>query len=309
MGSNGEFSLIQEARGISMIELFFDQSTCNSFRMATMIDNSDSFQVCASIEMIDNSDCVANEHVEDEEGKIIGEFSDVFGLQLGLSAGDISDCTKRQHVLAFIYEEAIESKRIKKIITDIKADLDCIHQRLTAGEAIRIWYSDIPDDLCGFYWFMFQLKQWELTDVQVMTVRLPKWMVVNHTVWCKYTWGEVLPEQWHQYIHLQKEMPKEVINSYADHWQKLKLENAPLRVVLNGKLVSVNEAFYDPFIKQCLMSLDNEFTEAQCISKILNEQLGITFSIIRSRVEMMIQEGKLDVVDDVKGYQRRLRKT
>lgn len=293
-----------------MIELFFDQSTCNSFRMETMINSGcEVFTIYVGMDKIVKDDLIKNTYLEDENRKPICEFSDVFGLQLGLSAGDISDCINRQQALSFMYEEAIESKRIKKIIADIKADLDQIHQRLTAGEAIRIWYSDIPDDLCGFYWFMFQLKQWELTDVQVMTVRLPKWMVVNHTVWCKYTWGEVLPEQWHQYIHLQKVMPKEVINSYADYWQKLKLENAPLRVVLNGKLVSVNEAFYDPFIEQYLMSLDNEFTEAQCISKILNEQLGIGFSIIRSRIKMMIQEGKLDVVDDVKGYQRRLRKT
>lgn len=293
-----------------MIELFFDQSTCNSFRMVMMNSSGGvTYTIYAGIEKIDQNDTTDETTFEDGNRKpISGEFSDVFGLQLGLSVGDISDRTGNQHELAFLYEEVADSRR-KKMMNDIKADLDQIHQRLISGEAIRIWYSDIPDDLCGLYWFMFQLKQWELTDVQVLTVRLPKWMVVNHTVWCKYTWGEVLPEQWHQYIHLQKVMPKEVINSYADHWQKLKLENAPLRVVLNGKLVSVNEAFYDPFIEQCLMSLDNEFTEAQCISKILNEQLGIGLSIIRSRIEMMIQEGKLDVVDDVKGYQRRLRKT
>lgn len=293
-----------------MIELFFDQSTCNSFRMATMINSGcEVFTIYVGMDKIVKDDLIKNTYLEDGNRKpISGEFSDVFGLQLGLSVGDISDRTGNQHELAFLYEEVADSRR-KKMMNDIKADLDQIHQRLISGEAIRIWYSDIPDDLCGLYWFMFQLKQWELTDVQVLTVRLPKWMVANQTVLCKYTWGEVLPEQWHQYIHLQKVMPKEVINSYADYWQKQQIENAPLRAVLNGKLVSVNEAFYDPFIEQCLMSMDNEFTEAQCISKMLNEQLGIGLSIIQSRIEAMIQEGKLDVVDDVKGYQRRLRKT
>lgn len=293
-----------------MIELFFDQSTCNSFRMETMINSGcEVFTIYVGMDQIVKDDLIKNTYLEDENRKpISGEFSDVFGLQLGLSVGDISDRTGNQHELAFLYEEVADSRR-KKMMNDIKADLDQIHQRLISGEAIRIWYSDIPDDLCGLYWFMFQLKQWELTDVQVLTVRLPKWMVANQTVLCKYTWGEVLPEQWHQYIHLQKVMPKEVINSYADYWQKQQIENAPLRAVLNGKLVSVNEAFYDPFIEQCLMSMDNEFTEAQCISKMLNEQLGIGLSIIRSRIEAMIQEGKLDVVDDVKGCQRRLRKT
>lgn len=130
----------------------------------------------------------------------------------------------------------------------------------------------------------------------------------DQTVLRKYTWGEVLPNQWHRYMQLQKAIPEEVINSYAAYWQKLQKENAPLRAVLNGKLISVNEAFYDPFIEQCIMSMDSEFTEAQCISKIINEHLAISLSLIQSRIETMIQEGKLDVVDDVKGYQRRLRK-
>lgn len=296
-----------------MIELFFDQSTCNSLRMA-MMNSSDGevYTIYANNEMINQND-TTEDTIEDttfEDGNckpISGEFSDVFGLQLGLSVGDISDRIGNQHGLAFLYEEVDDSKR-KKMMNDMKVDLERIHQRLISGEAIRIWYSDVPDDLCGLYWFMYQLKQWELMNVQVMTIRLPEWIMNDQTVLRKYTWGEVLPNQWHSYMQLQKEMPKEVINSYADHWQKLKLENAPLRAVLNGKLISVNEAFYDPFIEQCIMSMDSEFTEAQCISKIINEHLTISLSLIQSRIETMIQEGKLDVVDDVKGYQRRLRK-
>lgn len=296
-----------------MIELFFDQSTCNSLRMAMMNSSGgEVYTIYADIEKIDQND-TTEETIEDtsfEDGNckpISGEFSDVFGLQLGLSVGDISDRTENQHGLAFLYEEVDDSKR-KKMMADMKVDLERIHQRLISGETIRIWYSDVPDDLCGLYWFMYQLKQWELMNVQVMTIRLPEWIMNDQTVLRKYTWGEVLPNQWHSYMQLQKEMPKEVINSYAAYWQKLQKENAPLRAVLNGKLVSVNEAFYDPFIEQCIMSMDSEFTEAQCISKIINEHLAISLSLIQSRIETMIQEGKLDVVDDVKGYQRRLRK-
>lgn len=296
-----------------MIELFFDQSTCNSLRMAMMISSGgEVYTIYANNEMINQND-TTEDTIEDtsfEDGNckpISGEFSDVFGLQLGLSVGDISDRTENQHGLAFLYEEVDDSKR-KKMMADMKADLERIHQRLISGEAIRIWYSDVPDDLCGLYWFMYQLKQWELMNVQVMTIRLPEWIMNDQTVLRKYTWGEVLPNQWHRYMQLQKAMPKEVIKSYAAYWQKLQKENAPLRAVLNGKLVSVNEAFYDPFIEQCIMSMNNEFTEAQCISKIINEHLAISLSLIQSRIETMIQEGKLDVVDDVKGYQRRLRK-
>lgn len=257
-----------------MIELFFDQSTCNSLRMAMMISSGgEVYTIYADIEKIDQND-TTEETIEDtsfEDGNckpISGEFSDVFGLQLGLSVGDISDRTENQHGLAFLYEEVDDSKR-KKMMADMKADLERIHQRLISGEAIRIWYSDVPDDLCGLYWFMYQLKQWELMNVQVMTIRLPEWIMNDQTVLRKYTWGEVLPNQWHRYMQLQKAMPEEVIKSYAAYWQKLQKENAPLRAVLNGKLVSVNEAFYDPFIEQCIMSMDSEFTEAQCISKII----------------------------------------
>lgn len=293
-----------------MIELFFDQSTCNSLRMAMMNSRGcEVYTIYAGIDKIDQNDTTEEATYENGNCKpISGEFSDVFGLQLGLSAGDISDRTGNQLELTFLYEVVDDSKR-KKMMADMKADLDRIHQRLNTGEAIRIWYSDVPDDLCGFYWFMNQLELWGLSNVQVMTIRLPEWIINEQTVLRKYTWGEVLPNQWHPYMQLQKEMPKEVIKNYAAYWQKLQKENAPLRAVLNGKLVSVNEAFYDPFIEQCLMSMDNEFTEGQWISKVLSEQLGIGLSIIRSRIKAMIQEGKLVAIDDVKGDQRRLRKT
>lgn len=294
-----------------MIELFFDQSSCGSFRGATMIGNRNSFQVYASIEMADRDDCAVNESVEDEEGKpISSEFSDVYGLQLGLSVGNISGCimNNRQYELSFMFEEANDSPRLKKIMADMNADLTSIHQRLNEGEAICIWYSDVPDELCGFYWFMNQLAQWGISNVQVMGVKLPEWIEYDQRVLMNDTWGEIAPKQWTHYIHLKKRIPEEVIKKSAAYWQRLQKENAPLRAVVNGKLASVSESFYDSFIEQVILSMDKEFNENQLLSKILNQHLRIGVSFIRSRINAMIQLGKLDVIDcSINGY-RRLRK-
>lgn len=60
-------------------------------------------------------------------------------------------------------------------------------------------------------------------------------------------------------------MPTALINGYAYSWQTLQRENAPLRAVLNGQLVSVPETLYDDFILREIAAEQDEFREANVI--------------------------------------------
>ena len=53
------------------------------------------------------------------------------------------------------------------------------------------------------------------------------------------------------------------------HWARLQEENAPLRAVVNGQLVSVGEDFYDGFLLRELAAQDKEFMEARFIADML----------------------------------------
>ncbi|WP_083842166.1 DUF1835 domain-containing protein [Desulfosporosinus youngiae] len=67
-----------------------------------------------------------------------------------------------------------------------------VQERAVAGESLRIWYSNRPDEMCGLYWFMEQLNQWKVPGKQVSIVKLPEWeadedMLIYHRVLKKRT--------------------------------------------------------------------------------------------------------------------------
>lgn len=66
-------------------------------------------------------------------------------------------------------------------------------------------------------------------------------------------------------------------------------ENAPLRAIINGKLTSVPEDFYDFIIMNNLP--DNNFIMAKLIGKLLGEyRLCVSDSWYALRIEKMIEE-------------------
>jgi hypothetical protein len=75
------------------------------------------------------------------------------------------------------------------------------------------------------------------------------------------------------------------------------VENAPLRAILNGRLTSVPENFYDFIIMNNLP--DNDFIMARFIGKLLGEyRQGISDGWYALRIEKMIEENKLIVVEN-----------
>jgi len=110
------------------------------------------------------------------------------------------------------------------------------------------------------------------------------------------SWGEVEPGKWHNYLGLQMAAPEALINDIASHWLALQKENAPLHALINGRLQSVPESFYDDFILREIDSEKNEFHEAKLIGRILGKyQLGIDDGWLALRIEEMIRAGKLSV--------------
>ena len=111
----------------------------------------------------------------------------------------------------------------------------------------------------------------------------------------------------------QRQVPQALISGYALEWRRLQEENAPLRVVLNGQLVSAPEDIYDEFILRELAVRKDEFLEAYLIADVMGKyQLGIGDAWLALRIETMVQKGILEVVkaapEDGPVYRRMLRK-
>lgn len=317
-----------------MVEIVFSDSACGSLKAAQSCGKEELLDVYVHIIANDDSELTQEEmealRQEAEERQrqawekatpLGGDPADVYGFALFQSIGDISEDipgVKRRRALDWLFSiyphEDDEEMPISDALTRaLKPALNEILSRAAAGEALRIWYSDQPDELCGMFWFMTQLTQLEAYG-DVYLVKLPEWDSNEQgNITLKSSWGEVAPEEWHHFSELQRLAPPIFCQYCADRWRALQKENAPLRALLNGKLVSVPETLYDSFITAEIAAVDREFYEANVIGRILGKyELGIGDAWVALRIEEMIQSGLLEPVSeadkDAPIYHRYLRK-
>ncbi len=314
-----------------MIDIVFSDSACGSLKVAQHYGKG-KYQG-GSIGIIGNHDAT-KEEVEtarreaEEKARLAwesatpmgGKTSDIYGFNLMLSVGDISENqpgTKRKLTLENLYSVYPNDEgrqATEEILKRANENLKTIRESTATGEALRIWYSNQPDEMCGLYWFMSQLNQWKVDDVRVSIVKLPEWEANEKgNIVRKNSWAEVAPEEWQHCLALQKTVLPLFIQSCASHWQELQAESAPLRAVLNGQLVSTSEKLYDDFILREIAVEGNEFHEAMIIGRVLGKyQLGIGDSWVALRIEEMIHAGKFEAVNasekDMPIYHRVLKK-
>ena len=215
---------------------------------------------------------------------------DVFVFPLGLSVGNIKDCSR-----------------------DAGEQLSNFIQKVSSGEDARIWYSSVPDELCGFYWLMDKLCNLPESHGDIFAIEQPQFTEKAESICMFCGWGELAPEEFDGYIHLAKPLSDNMCRLLGNRWKELQQENAPLRAVVNGWLRSVPEDFYDSFIYDEINLQPITFMEAVVIGSVIGKhRLGISDLLIHQRIEKMVQNGYLEVVIKAKAgepsYRRNLRK-
>ena len=187
-------------------------------------------------------------------------------------------------------------------------------ERLRQGEAVRVWYSDQPDERCGLSWLSWELRRRGL-QVPVYLVDLPRYEERNDGTLVRYiSWGEMEPERFGTYVSRQREASPVLRSALAQEWETLRQENGPLRAVVNGRLCTVSADFYDFALRRVLAEQPEEFHQARAIGLALGKYLpGISDCYLALRMEAMLARGELEVVaaapEDGPAYHRRLRKT
>lgn len=318
-----------------MLEIVFSDSACGSLKMAqhygqgaypggcigVIISRSDGRKPSKKEKRAAQREAEKKERFAWKRGASMGgNPADIYGFGLMLSMGDISEDApgmRRQQALERLYgvfPKGTGHSAAQELLWRAASDLKEVRERAAEGEAIRIWYGHQPDELCGFYWMMAQLLQWEGCRGPVYAVRLPEWESDEKgTVRWMAHWGEIAPGEWHRYSALQRLVPPAFCQSCADDWRILQEENAPLRAVLNGRLASVPETLYDGFIRREIAAEAGAFHEAKLIGRVLGKyKLGVGDAWIALRIEEMIHSGELEALaepeEDMPLYHRFLRK-
>lgn len=249
----------------------------------------------------------------------LGE-GEILSLDLGFSVGEIDEDDlgpKRRDTLMRLMSvyPTIAEEVVETILENSRKGLQEILTRAPEGEPLRVWGGSSPDEAAGLCWLMSHLRLRGLDKLDVTYVRLPDFLERPDGTVVTYTgWGEVDPEDFGKLAETGERLPRNFISQLAFAWGRLRQENAPLRAVINSRLVSVPENFYDSFILSELALQAEEFVEANLVGGVIGKyQLGIGDGLVALRVEELIREGLLAPTSTAKhgdpAYWRTLRKT
>ncbi len=314
-----------------MIEIVFTESAAGSLKQAQHYGEGEYKQWCVWGTVSDDTpfsaeelEKIKKEHEAraraDWEAAVPlgGNGGDVFSLGITWSMGDISEgdtFAKRMEVLSALYKfypENIANPAAEEIIATADKNSAKVRERFAKGETMRIWYSENPDEMCGLYWLMAQIEEWQL-EGEIYLIKLPAFYEERVSVVFPSGWGEISPGKWHKFISSQQKASAHLVSVLARSWQELQKENAPLRAYINGKLQSVPEDFYDWFIRKEIGKMSDEFREAYLIGQILcHYQLGVSDGFLALRIEQMVINGELIALSEAPeeecAYHRLLKK-
>lgn len=236
---------------------------------------------------------------DSQKGSLLqAQLGDVVQIGFYLDIGDIRkgmDSNERQKVFDKIWgDENFQACEKEQFFAMQRADHEKLMMAVHKSEPIRIWISDEPSILCGFYYVCHMLSFY---PCDIHTIALPNFWWTKSQMLVSYSgWEEIRPSEWKDFLVLEKPMVDLEISFFAQQWEKLKQENAPLRANINGILQSVPLDFYDVFIKRNIP--DQEFPMAWLIGTVMGkEQLRISYGFIKHRIQTMIEDGKLILVE------------
>lgn len=291
-----------------MIELLFSDSATYTLMCAKQSGNGKCLGGTAVKLTIDKDGNETREQYEPEPytGVMIeGSPEDVAGIWLVGNVGNISDLNNWQtriesvNSLFDVYDDdRFENDWTEKAARQAEALVNRIKQAARDGEKVRIWWSDSAPDVCGFYWAMTFLLN---ANANVTAIKIPQFILKSSAITELADTGALEPEMFAELLPLEQPIFLIEREHYARLWNKLVSENAPLRAVINGKLCSVDEQFYDYFLKK---SIPNGPVRIGYVigTALANGPRGINDWWYANRLRRMIATGEIIMIDRKKPF-------
>jgi Domain of unknown function (DUF1835)/Protein of unknown function len=185
----------------------------------------------------------------------------------------------------------------RKTVDEIKTKL-----KENTEEEVWIWMGQNQHDVCGYYWLMSQLSNFQ---GRVMVLYLNNLPFINDKGQIFYpSWlHEIQPKEFIKAKKLCRPITLSEFEVDPDEWKKLCDENAVVRILEGGKKIAgKEESFYD---SEILKNLTGEWQKA---SRLLTNTLhrmkiktGDVF--VLWRMKQLINEGRIEITGDMnKGW-------
>jgi Domain of unknown function (DUF1835)/Protein of unknown function len=185
----------------------------------------------------------------------------------------------------------------RKTVEEIKAKL-----KENAEEEVWIWMGQNQHDVCGYYWLMKELSDFQ---GRVMVLYLNNLPFINEK-------GQIFYPSWlheiqsKEFIKAKKLCRPITLSEFEvdpDEWKKLCEENATVRILEGGKKIAgQEETFYDGEI---MKNLTGEWQKAsRLLSNTLHRMKIKTGDVfILWRMKQLINEGRIEITGDMnKGW-------
>ena len=289
-----------------MIEVLFGESEAGSMKAAKNTIILGKTEGSTSVWMAGKK----KSHNRSTQEWIPGTAEEVICLGFLLDIGDIQEGLESQYrkkLICSMYSQNQWGKddkfdgELQKAVDLYVNEIARLKRYLDEGETIRVWYSDAPYSRCGFYHLCSMLEGF---GNEIRVVKLPEYQVKTNTIVSYHSWGDVLAEEFAGFLLHEKRLSKEEVRMYSFLWNQLKEENSDLRAVINGKVISVPEDYYDFLIWKKLT--EEPVIEARLIGNILGHYpIGIGDWWYARRINYYIEQGRIKVVQDSeKEYER-----
>ena len=158
---------------------------------------------------------------------------------------------------------------------------------------VRLWLGPSPDEACGFL-FACSLLAHAVCRVGVVVLGGlhpgPQGTLVQLAAG-----GELAPEALGAFLPQEKPLGAPQLGALSGMWAALKAEDAPLRALVNGRLVGVPEHFYDPWLLRAIPRTGS-FQAAVAIGRALAAVPGVGDAVFVQRLQALLAAGALRMV-------------
>ena len=107
--------------------------------------------------------------------------------------------------------------------------------------------------------------------------------------------GEASPEALGGFLKEERPLDAPLLGTLSGMWEALKHENAPLRAIVNGRLMSVPEHFYDTWLLRAIPRTGS-FRAAVPVGRALAAVPGVGDAVFIRRMRAMLAAGALRMV-------------
>jgi len=183
-------------------------------------------------------------------------------------------------------------------MVDDKLTVHQLKQKLSDTEDdVWLWMGQNQHDVCGYYWLMSQLKDYQ-SRIYVLYLNNLPFLNEKGSLYYPTAIHEILPKEILKAKKLSRPITLSEFEVDPDEWKKLCNENAIVRILEGGKkIVNREKSFYD---KEVLSALTGDWQKLPKVFGNMFSKMKIKTGdvFLAWRMRKLVEEGKIDVQGD-----------